>query len=263
MFKKLSLIISLSFILSHTALAGRSCDEKTQEGQVIEKAVETASSVESLLNQLNPKVILIARVGQDLSKYNLKYSHIAFAYKENNTWKVFHELNKCGTATSDLYTEGLGNFFLDDMFKYDSELFIPSPMLQEKLFNYLTKDVQSIKDLHGLNYNMLAYPFSTKYQNSNQWILEVLAKSLANEISINNREQAQSWLKLKNYQPNTLEIDAMTRLGARMFKANIAFDDQPFDRRMQGHIDTITVNSVIQFISDNDPNGKLIEVNSN
>jgi hypothetical protein len=40
----------------------------------------------------------------------------------------------------------------------------------------------------------------------------------------------------------------MTRLGARMTRANIAFDDQPFDRRMAGHIDTVTVESVVRFV---------------
>jgi len=33
-----------------------------------------------------------------------------------------------------------------------------------------------------------------------------------------------------------------------MFKANIAFDDHPFDRRMAGQIDTVTVDSVFRFM---------------
>jgi hypothetical protein len=45
----------------------------------------------------------------------------------------------------------------------------------------------------------------------------------------------------------------MTRLGARMFRANVSFDDQPFERRMAGRIDTVTVDSVVRFVHQRDP----------
>jgi hypothetical protein len=43
-------------------------------------------------------------------------------------------------------------------------------------------------------------------------------------------------------------IDAMTRLGARVGTAHIAFDDHPFNRRMAGQIDTVTVDSVFAWM---------------
>jgi hypothetical protein len=107
---------------------------------------------------------------------------------------------------------------------------------------------------------MLAHPFSTKYQNSNQWALETIAAALANDVQVSNREQAQSWLKYANYRATTLEIPMLTRLGGRMFRANIAFDDQPFDRRMAGHIDTVTVDSIDRFLQTRDKNLQHIVV---
>ena len=38
--------------------------------------------------------------------------------------------------------------------------------------------------------------------------------------------------------------------GGRMFKANVAFDDQPFDDRMAGHIRTVTFDGLFQFLKD-------------
>lgn len=254
------IIMAVLLLTSINAIAGKSCEEVAQKPDTVEKAVSKAVNINDILNNTQAKVVLIARVGQDLSKYNLKYSHVAFAYKspDEQTWQVYHELNSCGSDQSSLYIEGLANFFLDDMVSYDSKIFVPSEKLQNHLYELLTSQKEQLKVLHENHYNMLAYPFSTKYQNSNQWVLEVLAKSLDN--SINSREQAQLLLKNMNYKATTLELGTMTRLGARMFKANIAFDGQPFDRRMAGHIDTITVDSVYNFIAQQDTQGKFVEL---
>jgi hypothetical protein len=106
--------------------------------------------------------------------------------------------------------------------------------------------------MHQPLYNMVAYPFSEKYQNSNQWALELFAQALSQQAAfvtpITNRKQAQQWLKLTNYEPTTMKLGAMTRLGARMFKANVAFDDHPNERRFADLIDTITVESMAAYI---------------
>ncbi len=38
-----------------------------------------------------------------------------------------------------------------------------------------------------------------------------------------------------------------------MFSANVSFDDHPFARRMAGQIDTVTVESVFNFVRQRDP----------
>jgi hypothetical protein len=42
---------------------------------------------------------------------------------------------------------------------------------------------------------MLAYAFSTEYQNSNQWVLETYAAA-SSEFQVDQRGKAQAWLKL-------------------------------------------------------------------
>ncbi|XLM22222.1 DUF2145 domain-containing protein, partial [Chromobacterium piscinae] len=54
--------------------------------------------------------------------------------------------------------------------------------------------------------NLLAYPFSTRYENSNVWVLEQLAAAESHETTIRSREQAQMWLKLNGYQPTELKL---------------------------------------------------------
>ena len=93
---------------------------------------------------------------------------------------------------------------------------------------------------------MVAWPWATRYQQSNQWALETLA--LAMEPSATDRARAQSWLQFKGYVPTTLRIDAMKRLGARVGSAHIAFDDHPNAQRFADRIDTVTVDSVFRFV---------------
>ncbi len=60
------------------------------------------------------------------------------------------------------------------------------------------------KALHETRYNVVAYPFATDYQNSNQWVLEVLAAAMAQAEgapAIVKREQAQQWLRQRSTSP--------------------------------------------------------------
>ena len=161
-------------------------------------------------------------------------------------WTVVHALNGCGSATSSLYDEGLGHFFLDDPFRYEAMIVIPDVETQRRLVAMLRGGLP--QRMHDAHYSVVAYPFATEYQNSNGWVLELLATALSRDFAIVDRTAAQNWLRLSGYRPTTLEIPTLARLGARMFKANVAFDDHPFDRRMAGQIDAVTAESVVDFM---------------
>jgi hypothetical protein len=168
-------------------------------------------------------------------------------------------LNQCGTATSALYDDGLANFFLDDMFAYQAKIVVPSPEVQKRIADVLVAGHGG--RFHEPRYNLVAYPFATRYQNSNQWLLETLAGALA-ERPIGSRGEAQAWLRASGFQPSTLHLPALERLGARVFRVNVAFDDQPIDRRMAGNIDVVSAESVLDFVLRVDPGAtaRVIEV---
>ena len=251
---------ALSMIAATLAWGGQACTEFKPAPDTVRKALVLAHKVHASLEQSGAEVALVARVGQDVSKYKLRYSHLGFAWRDhpNGRWTITHLLNHCGTADSGIYAEGLGNFFLDDLFAYEALAFVPGKDLQQQIVRALASERPLA--LHGLPYNMLAYAFSTRYQNSNQWALEVLAAASARDAPVGSRQQAQAWLKLAGYEPITIEISAMARLGGRMFRANIAFDDHPFDRRMAGQIDTVTVESIVRFLERRDAEHKKFVV---
>ena len=246
--KRLLLLFALATGLAH---AGTPCEAKKTDAAQFIKAMKLAQRTLAALDKSGAQVVLIARAGQDLSKYGLRYSHMGYAWRDHpqGRWLVVHELNQCGTAKSALFDEGLGNFFLDDMFAYESRIVVPGTAAQARIAAMLASTAPL--RLHDPRYNMLSHPYSTNYQNSNQWLLETYAASLS-DMPIDGRAQAQAWLKLADYRPITIEISAMTRLGARMFRTNVSFDDQPFERRMAGRIDTVTVDSVVRFVHQRD-----------
>jgi hypothetical protein len=232
------------------AHAGRNCDAAQPPSAInVQRAFDLAARTATALDATGAQVVVLARNGQDLRKYGLRWSHLGFAYRDANTpgnpWRVVHKLNACGTARGDVYRQGLGEFFLDDLFRYEAAVVVPTADAQTKLAALLVDD-NAVARLHQADYSMLAYPWAQRYQQSNQWAIETLAFAL--EPGAGTRERAQAWLQFKGYEPTTLNIPALARLGARIGTANIAFDDHPNDKRYSDRIETVTVDSVFTWL---------------
>jgi len=157
-----------------------------------------------------------------------------------------HELNHCNSDTSALFRQGLGEFFLDDPWRYETAWVVPTAAVQAQLLALLSDDRRSTA-LHERRYNVVAYPWSGKYQQSNQWTIETLAAAM--EPGVASRERAQAWLRSKGYEPTTLRLGPLTRLGARISAANVAFDDHPNEKRFSDRIETATVDSIFAWMA--------------
>lgn len=240
-------------LLAGTAHAGRSCEAKPPSAQSVVRGLALAEKTLEKLNASGEKVVLLTRVGQDLSKYGVHYSHVGLAYQTQQTpgtqgqttWRVLHKLNTCGTNSADVYLQGLGEFFLDDLWRFEAAWLAPTPQVQARLLNLLQNSTRRTAMHHG-PYSLVSHAWAQKYQQSNQWALETLAAAM--EPSVTTREQAQAWLKFKAYQPKTITLGPLTRLGGRITAANVAFDDHPNEKRYANRIETVTVDSVFTWM---------------
>ena len=270
------LVGALSLATATIAQAGQTCDTKPPDTYTMTRALGLAERVQQSLDASGAQVVVIARAGQDLTKYGLQWSHLAFAYRDDpaplpaaypapaapvmgqispqsiavpmarrGTWRIVHKLNQCGTADAAIFRQGLAEFFLDTPFRYEAAYVVPDPEVQAALMRTLVDD-QRLVQWHTAPYSVVAYPWSTRYQQSNQWALETLAGSL--DPAAATRERAQSWLQLHDYRPTVLHLDAFRRLGARMTRANVAFDDHPNSKRFSDHIETVTVESMFDWM---------------
>ena len=61
--------------------------------------------------------------------------------------------------------------------RYEAEYVVPNPEVQAALMQVLGDD-QRLVQWHTPAYSVVAYPWSTRYQQSNQWALETLAGAL-------------------------------------------------------------------------------------
>lgn len=197
-------------------------------------------------------VVILARGGQDLSKYGLRHSHLAFAVREDDgSWRTVHLLNHCKSPQSTLFREGLSNFIGETGTHTDLRVGVPTPAVRAALKTMLTAPGIQAKALHEPRYSVVAYPFSDEYQNSNQWVLEVLAAAIAQSRDgtlLVRRAQVQTWLKEQMYEPSSLHIGVGKRLGARFFAANAATTDHPASERISGNYSVVTVESVFDFL---------------
>ena len=242
---------SALFLTAPNVHAGRSCEQRPMTPQTLTQglalAQQTAQALDAEFARSGARVVVLGRAGQDLGKYQLRYSHLGWAYKTTEgPWRVLHKLNQCGTGTGSIYRQGLGEFFLDDLWRHEAVWSVPAPALQAPLLALLTDPARSLR-LHQRDYNMVAYAWGTRYQQSNQWALETMA--MAAEPGVTSRAQAQAWLGFKGYQPSTLRLGALTRLGASASSAHIRFDDHPNAKRFSDRIETVTVDSVLDWLA--------------
>ena len=286
-------ILAAALVTAGTAArAGTPCDDQPLTAEAMTHALTLAEHVQRALDASGAQVVIIARAGQDLRKYGLQYSHLAFAYRETlpasaplpapipgtvspmaamsdpaaiaidaaraaapasptpparsrTVWRIAHKLNQCGTAHASVFRQGLGEFFLDTPFEYRAAFVVPEPEVQAALMPILADDARLVR-WNTPAYSVVAYPWATTYQQSNQWALETLAGAL--EPAATTRARAQAWLQLHDYRPTVLHLDAFTRLGARMTRANVAFDDHPNDQRFSDRIATVTVESMFDWL---------------
>lgn len=251
-------IVGSTMLLLPPAHAGRNCEETAPDAAKTQKAIRFATQVRDSLELSGAKLVLIARVGSDQSRRGVRYTHVGYLFREHpaGSWTVVHQLNNCGTGSSELFDEGLGNFFMDDPFDFETRIVIPSPPLQEKLAVSLLGATK--RGMYEPVYSSIAYPWSTKHQNSNGWALEVLAASLAPPGEVSNRAAAQRWLKDNGYGPSQIRIGAGERAGARLFTPHIRFGDHPDTAWQTQTYEVSTGDSAIDFVRKIDPESRML-----
>ncbi|WP_313275335.1 DUF2145 domain-containing protein [Stenotrophomonas sp.] len=235
------------------AQAEPACVERYPTPAALASMFDVALTTTEQLDALDGvDVVLVARGGQDLSRYGLRHSHVAFLMREDDgQWRAVHLLNPCKTAQSHLFREGVATFIGETSSHTDLRIGVPTPALRDALKAMLTQPAIQARALHEARYSVVAYPFRTEYQNSNQWVLEVLGAAMAQVDEgtlIVNRTQAQAWLQRHRYTPSTLHIGVAKRLGARFFVPNAAVIDHPASERISGNYSVVTVESIFDFL---------------
>ncbi len=228
--------------------AGTNCGTRAIGPRELATAADSAQRVYAALEQHDAPVALIARSGTDLSRYGLHYSHVGFAVRDRNEgrWTVVHLLNRCGTARSSLYAQGLVNFFADDLVNQDARIVWLRPELAQRVASILQSS--AAEALHDPHYSVIARYDSHDYQNSTAWVLDVLAAAELPSAGSVDRTSAQAEEIALHHQPDTIHIAYGKRVLGGLFSANTVFTDHPLAARLGGEYRVVTVRSILRWL---------------
>ena len=239
---------ALCVLLSSAAHAGQACTEEVMPADHAQAVVARTLHLQQWLNDHPSRAVILGRQGQSLEEYGITYSHVGIAVKgADGSWNVYHELNTCGTNHSALFVQGLADFVSEARDDKPIAVLELQPWVEDRLIQLVSSDGE-LKRMHQPLYSAVAYPYSTMYQNSDGWVLETMARA-ASDTLLPDRTTAQAWLQGSGYKPSLIELGPLTRLGGRLFKANVAFDDHPGQYRWNNQIYTNTGDSTLRFLS--------------
>lgn len=200
------------------------------------------------------RVAIVARAGADISGNRFrnpkwqKYTHAALAWKHSRDglWRFKHLLNICAGPSSDIFVQNLVQFFNDDPYFYDFRLGVPSIELQERIAGIL-EDEGAPRMLHNPRYSNIANPFKVEYQNSNGWLLGVIASA---QSGLKTYEEVQRYYGRAGYKPSQVRVGFFRQLGAG-FVANATLEDHP-PPSLGGWFNFVSAASLYQYIADTD-----------
>ena len=241
--------LAVALLLPLPVLAGQGCEERETTPQQVAAAARTAITVADALEARNAPVALVARVGTDLSRYGLVYSHAGFAVRDHASgrWSVVHLLNRCGTDRAGLHVQGLVNFFADDLVNQDARIVWLPQAEAERLADYLR--ALPSNSLLNHNYNLLARPGSEKTQNSTAWVLETLAVTQLPADAQITRARTFAQAQQRGFEPDTIHVAYGKRVLGGMFSANTDFTDHPVSTRLKGDYPVVTVRSILRYMA--------------
>lgn len=230
------------------AHAGTDCEMQAMAPERIAHAAATALMVVAALDETNAPVAMVSRVGTDLSKHGLRYSHAGFALRDHvdGPWTVVHLLNDCSSDGSGLYAQGLVNFFADDLVNQDARITWLEPDVAERLAALLL--ALPGDTLYTPRYNLIARPDSTQYQNSTSWVLEHIAAAIPPRTNAPTRSAAYQQALANGFEPGRVHIPYSKRIMGGLFAANLVFTDHPVATRLGGDYPVVTVRSILEWL---------------
>ncbi|MFN7823830.1 MAG: DUF2145 domain-containing protein [Pseudobdellovibrionaceae bacterium] len=201
-----------------------------------------------------------------------QFFHIGLAFRqhlnrqENWKWTVTHMLRPCQKDAPNAKLTDLFGFFLDLPKNYQARVIMLPQWLQDRLQEIADGERADngryvYTEMLADDYNALAVPFENlRDQNSNQFILEVIAVALKPKGRVQNRSDAQRVLQETNYAPligllKPIKIGgigiprAVARALAPRFMGQISLRDQKF--QSFNMIEIVSADSVVQYLSRN------------
>ena len=244
------------------AASGRFCDQPaalsaTQQDRLL----SFAAIAKQELDASQQTLAIVARSGLNLARFGIRYSHAGISLKANpnGPWSVRQLYYACDEGKPRLYDQGMAGFLFgtdDPSLGYLSIVLLPP--LDASALERAALDAPQAMSLLGTEYSANAYAFSTRYQNCNQWLAELLAGAWG--AGDGSREAAQRWLADSGYAPQPVEVNSRALMFAAGFLPWLRTDDHPSEDVQAMRFRTSLPASIEAFVRTQVPGAEHIEL---
>ncbi|MFT4191432.1 MAG: DUF2145 domain-containing protein, partial [Comamonas sp.] len=229
-----------------------------------DRLLRFAAVVKQELARAGHGAALISRTGTDLARFGIRYSHAGIALADNpaGPWAVRQLYYACDESRARLFDQGISGFMLgadDPSHGYVSLLLLPEA--QGQTLAAAALDKRQALALLSADYSANAYAWSTRYQNCNQWVMEMIADAWGNaDGAPQPREAAQQWLRAQGYQPETIDVGARWLVIAAHFTPLVHVRDHPIEDLRALQMQVSMPASIEQFVRQQVPQSRRIEL---
>jgi len=213
----------------------RYCDHPTElTAEQKDRLLRFGAVIKTELDRADVPMALVARSGLDLGRFGLRYSHAGFSLKAspNTPWSVRQLYYACDEGRPRVFDQGLSGFLFgtdNPAVGYVSAVLLPAADARE--LERIALDSARALRLLNTTYSANAYAWGLRYQNCNQWVVELLASAWGHldDDSANPRAQAQRWLAEQGYVPTRIDVGNRAWMWAGAFVPWLHSDDHPAD----------------------------------
>jgi hypothetical protein len=220
--------------------------------------------IKAELDASGARLALVARSGLDLARLGQRYSHagISVLASTNAPWSVRQLYYACDEGRPRLFDQGLPGFLLgadSPDIRYVSVLLLPADAAAA--LEQRAQDNALVLQLLGSAYSANAHAFSTRYQNCNQWLAELLALSWGGTAVVgpDPRTAAQAWLQAAGYVPTSFPVGNRALLAAVSTLPWLHSDDHPADDLARAVFRISMPSSIEAFVQARVPGTRRLE----
>ena len=246
------------------ASSARFCD-RTHELTAAEqdRLLRFAAVLREELAGSEESVALVSRSGLDLSRFNIRYSHAALAWRsDEGIWSARQLYYACDEGRPRIYDQGLAGFAMgtdDPALGYLSIVRLPPQAVLALKPTLL--DTPRALHLLAAQYSANAYAYGLRYQNCNQWLIEMMAAGWGDlQDGEDVRERAQRWLRNEHYAPEPVEVGSRWWMLASYFVPLVHLEDHPDEDREALRLHISLPTTIEQFVRVRFPQSERVEL---
>ncbi len=232
-----------------------------------DRLLRFAAIAQEALQATGAELALVARSGLNLQRFGVRYSHAGISLRSGDlgAWSVRQLYYGCDEGRPQVFDQGLAGFVAgaDDPDEfYLSALWLPQAPAQALQRAVLDKP-RALR-LVSAQYSANAYAYSLRYQNCNQWLVELLALAWGDLPDAGDtpalRQSAQAWLQAQAYAPTGVDLGSHWWMALAPLVPWIHLDDHPEADRFALRLRTSLPADIDHFVRQREPEAQRIEL---